>query len=46
MYSPCLFYLTTSLKLEEIQLTVVYDKEKDQILTFEQLETANVSFFA
>ena len=40
-----LFYLTNSPKSKNIWFSIMYEKEKHQILTFEKLGRANVSRF-
>ena len=40
-----LFCLTNSLKPSDIQFSVMYDKEKQQILTFQKLEPEDVWHF-
>lgn len=40
--SIVLFCLTESLKLKNISIMIIYDEEKQQILTFKKLETLNI----
>ncbi len=43
--SNSLFYLTNSPKPKDIQFTFIYDEEKHQIITFQNLEPADVWYF-
>lgn len=41
-YINYLFYLTNSPKFKDIQFIIVYDKEKQNILTFKRLKAVNI----
>lgn len=42
MYSDISFCLTNSLKPNNFQLTIIYDKEKHHMFAFKELEEKNV----
>lgn len=44
-YSDYLFVLTSNQKTKNIQLNIRCNKEKQQTLTLEQLESADVKYF-
>lgn len=45
MFLNCLFYSSNSQKPKDNQFVMTYDKEKQQILTTEELELQNVWHF-